>query len=175
MKIKKLLSNLLVTGCMLSLPFSAYAEVKDVNNLKWWQKTVVYEAYPNSFLDTDGNGIGDLKGITSKLDYLQKLGVGAIWLTPIYTSPMGDNGYDVADYCAINPLYGTMEDMETLIKEADKRNIKIVMDLVVNHTSDQHKWFQEALKDPTSKYRDYYIIKEIYFGGNNEKIYFNRA
>lgn len=164
MKIKKLLCNIFLSSCLLSLPLCASAaakdEAKDINNLKWWQKTVVYEAYPNSFLDTVGNGIGDLNGITAKLDYLQKLGVGAIWLTPIYTSPMGDNGYDVADYCAINPLYGTMADMENLIKEADKRGIKIVMDLVVNHTSEESQWFKESSSDKDSEYSDWYIWRD---------------
>jgi len=163
MKIKKLLQNALLTTCMFSLPLSTtvQAEAKhDANNLKWWQKTVVYEAYPNSFLDTNGDGIGDLKGIISKLDYLQRLGVGAIWLTPIYTSPMGDNGYDVADYCAINPLYGTMEDMDQLIKEADKRHIKIVMDLVVNHTSEESHWFKESSSNKNNEYSDWYIWRD---------------
>lgn len=162
MRSQKLLPNILLTTCMLSLPLSAatQAPAKDTSNLKWWQKTVIYEAYPNSFLDSTGDGIGDLKGITSKLDYLQKLGVGAIWLTPIYTSPMGDNGYDVADYCAINPLYGTMADMDNLIKEADKRNIKIVMDLVVNHTSEESQWFKESSSSKNNKYHDWYIWRD---------------
>ena len=112
--------------------------------LKWWQKTNVCEIYVRSFNDTDGDGIGDLNGVTEKLDYLKELGVGAIWLTPCFKSPQADNGYDVADYCAIDEMFGTMEDMDRLIEEAGKRDIRIVMDLVFNHTSDQHDWFLES-------------------------------
>lgn len=125
--------------------------------LKWWQKTIVYEIYTKSFCDSNGDGIGDLPGITSKLDYLQSLGVGAIWLTPIYESPMVDNGYDIADYCSIAPEYGTMADMEELIVEAKKRNIRIVMDLVFNHTSDRHAWFEESRSSRENEKRDWYI------------------
>jgi len=123
----------------------------------WWQETVVYQVYPRSFKDSDGDGIGDILGIIEKLDYLEKLGVGAIWLSPVYASPNDDNGYDISDYEAIMPEFGTMEDMETLIYQADKRGIKLVMDLVVNHTSDEHAWFVEAKKGPDNQYRDYYI------------------
>ena len=120
---------------------------------------VVYQIYPRSFCDTNGDGIGDLPGIISKLDYLADLGINAIWLSPIYVSPDDDNGYDIADYCAVHPQYGTMEDFDTLVAEAKKRGIGIVMDLVINHTSDEHQWFQKALAgDP--KYQDYYIIRE---------------
>ena len=105
-----------------------------MKDLQWWQKTVVYQVYPKSFLDTTGSGQGDIPGITRKLDYLKTLGVGAIWLTPVYSSPMVDNGYDIADYTAIDPSYGTMADMEELIAAAKKRGIRIVMDLVYNHT-----------------------------------------
>ena len=108
------------------------------NDLSWWQKINAYEIYVKSFKDSDGDGVGDLKGITQELDYLKSLGVGAIWLTPVYRSPQADNGYDIADYYAIDETYGTMEDMEELIAEAGKRDIRIVMDLVFNHTSDQH-------------------------------------
>ena len=123
----------------------------------WWQKTVVYQIYPRSFMDANGDGIGDLQGIISKLDYLEKLGIGAIWLSPVYQSPMDDNGYDISDYQAIADVFGTMADMDELLKEAKKRNIQIVMDLVVNHTSDEHKWFVEARKSKDNAYRDYYI------------------
>ena len=112
----------------------------------WWKKAVVYQIYPKSFQDSNGDGIGDLKGIISRLDYLENLGVTALWLCPVYQSPGVDNGYDISDYYAIDEQFGTMEDMENLINEADKRGIKIIMDLVVNHTSNQHKWFNEALK-----------------------------
>ena len=126
----------------------------------WWKNSVVYQIYPRSFCDSNGDGIGDLKGITSKLDYLKNLGVTMLWICPCYESPMADNGYDISDYKKIADEFGTMEDMDELINEAKKRDIKIILDLVINHTSDEHKWFQEALKDPESKYHDYYIFKE---------------
>ena len=125
--------------------------------MKWWQNTIVYELYPNSFKDSDGDGYGDLKGITSELDHLKSLGVGAIWLTPVYVSPMGDNGYDVADYYSINPRYGTMEDMDELIEEAKKREIRIVMDLVFNHTSNECEWFKESASSRDNDKSDWYI------------------
>ena len=131
-----------------------------MNHLKWWQNTIVYEVYPSSFQDSDDDGYGDLKGIASRLDYLKSLGVGAIWLTPVYGSPMGDNGYDVSDYYSVNPRYGTMEDMDLLIKEAGKRGIRIVMDLVFNHTSDQCEWFLESRKDRTNDKKDWYIWRD---------------
>lgn len=127
---------------------------------KWWQNEIVYQIYPRSFCDSNGDGIGDLKGITSKLDYLKNLGVTMLWICPCYESPMADNGYDISDYKKIADEFGTMEDMDELINEAKKRDIKIILDLVINHTSDEHKWFQEALKDSESKYHDYYIFKE---------------
>ena len=128
-----------------------------MENMKWWQKTLVYQIYPKSFADTTGNGMGDIQGIIRKLDYLKDLGVGAVWLTPVYRSPMVDNGYDIADYCSIDPSYGTMADMEELIAEGKKRGIQIVMDLVFNHSSDQHAWFQAARKNRTNPWRDWYI------------------
>ena len=137
-----------------------------MNNLKWWQKTAVYQIYPKSFLDTTGSGVGDIAGITSKLDYLQQLGIGAIWLTPIYKSPMVDNGYDIADYTSIDPSYGTMEDMEKLIAEAKKHNIKIVMDLVYNHSSDQHEWFKESRKSRNNSKSDWYIWRDAKSDGS---------
>ncbi len=135
------------------------SHLNGVVNMKenWWQKTVVYQIYPRSFMDANGDGVGDLQGIISKLDYLEKLGIGAIWLSPVYQSPMDDNGYDISDYQAIADVFGTMADMDELLKEAKKRNIQIVMDLVVNHTSDEHKWFVEARKSKDNAYRDYYI------------------
>jgi len=128
-----------------------------MDNLKWWQKTLVYQIYPKSFCDSSGDGIGDLNGITEKLDYIRNLGVGAVWLTPVHVSPMVDNGYDIADYKNIAPEYGTMADMENLIAEAKKRGIRIVMDLVFNHTSDQHSWFKESRSDCENSKRDWYI------------------
>ncbi|MEN9855147.1 MAG: hypothetical protein RLZZ157_273 [Pseudomonadota bacterium] len=126
----------------------------------WWQSAVGYQIYPASFCDSNGDGIGDIAGIISKLDYLADLGIGFIWLSPVYASPMVDNGYDISDYFAINPMFGTMADMERLIAEARDRKIGIVMDLVVNHTSDQHAWFKAAQSDRNSPYRDYYIWRD---------------
>lgn len=128
--------------------------------MEWWKKTIVYECYPKSFLSTKGKETGDLQGLISKLDYLKTLGVGAIWLTPIFKSPMVDNGYDVADYTFIDPSYGTMEDMDELFTQAKKRDIKIVLDLVFNHTSDQNKWFLESRKSKDNPYADWYIWKD---------------
>ena len=127
---------------------------------KWWHNAVVYQVYPKSFKDSNGDGIGDLPGITSKLDYLAKLGITAIWLSPVYDSPMDDNGYDIANYQDIAAIFGTMEDMDQLIAEAKKRDIRIIMDLVVNHTSDEHAWFIEARENPQSPKRDYYIWRD---------------
>lgn len=128
-----------------------------MNQKHWWQEVVVYQIYPRSFKDSNGDGIGDLPGIIEKLDYLEKLGIGAIWLSPVYQSPNDDNGYDISDYEAIMTEFGTMEDMDRLIAEAKKRNIRIIMDLVVNHTSDEHAWFVEARKSKDNPYRDYYV------------------
>lgn len=123
---------------------------------KWWQERLIYQIYPRSFQDTNGDGIGDIPGILMHLDELKELGVGIIWLSPVYPSPNADNGYDISDYRGIHPEYGTMSDMELLISEAEKRDIKIIMDLVINHTSDEHPWFQQS-RDKSSPYRDYYI------------------
>lgn len=127
---------------------------------KWWQRATIYQIYPKSFQDSNGDGTGDLQGIIQRLDYLQELGITAIWLSPVYESPMDDNGYDIADYRAIASIFGTMEDMEKLILEAKKRSIRIIMDLVVNHTSDEHAWFLEARKDPSNPKRDFYIWRD---------------
>jgi trehalose-6-phosphate hydrolase len=126
----------------------------------WWKKSVVYQIYPKSFYDTTGNGVGDIAGIIEKLDYLKKLGVDVVWLTPIYKSPQRDNGYDISDYFVIQEEYGTMEDFDRLITEAHKRDLKIIMDIVVNHTSTEHEWFQEAKKSKDNPYRDFYIWKD---------------
>ena len=130
------------------------------NALAWWQKTIVYEVYPKSFLDTAGGGTGTLEGVRRKLDYLAGLGVGAIWLTPVYASPMKDNGYDVADYRAIDPRFGSMEDMERLVTDARGRGIRIVMDLVFNHTSDECPWFRESRAGRTGAKADWYIWRD---------------
>ncbi|MCR4657704.1 MAG: alpha-glucosidase [Lachnospiraceae bacterium] len=132
-------------------------EDKTADDQAWWQKTIAYEIYVKSFKDSDGNGLGDLNGITSELDHLKDLGVGAIWLTPCYVSPQADNGYDIADYYNIDPLYGTMEDMENLIAEAGKRDIRIVMDLVFNHTSNENEWFEESRSSSDNEKSDWYI------------------
>lgn len=124
---------------------------------KWWHGSVVYQIYPRSFNDSNNDGIGDINGIREKLDYLKELGIDVIWLSPVYKSPNDDNGYDISDYCDIMDEFGTMDDMDNLFKEAKERGIKILMDLVVNHTSDEHKWFIEAKKSKDNKYRDYYV------------------
>jgi len=123
----------------------------------WWQEVVVYQIYPRSFKDSNGDGIGDIRGMISELDYLQNLGIGAIWLSPVYQSPNDDNGYDISDYQAIMDEFGNMADMDEFLAEANKRDIKVVMDLVVNHTSDEHRWFIEAKKGQDNPYRDYYV------------------
>ncbi len=133
--------------------------------MKWWQSAVVYHIYPRSFQDSNGDGIGDIPGIISRLDYLEQLGITAIWLGPVYQSPNDDNGYDISDYRAIHPDFGTMADMEKLIDEANKRNIKLIMDLVVNHTSDEHEWFKDAKQNKDNPYRDYYIWRDPVNGG----------
>jgi alpha-glucosidase len=126
----------------------------------WWKHAVIYEIYPRSFQDSNGDGVGDIRGITSRLDYLQGLGIDAIWLTPMYPSPLVDFGYDVSDYTAIDPLYGTLEDFDHLVREAKKRNIRVIMDLVANHTSDQHPWFKESRSSRNNPKRDWYIWRD---------------
>ena len=143
---------------------------------KWWHDKVAYQIYPKSFYDSNGDGIGDIPGIISKLDYLQDLGVDIIWLSPCYPSPLADEGYDISDYYGIDPRFGTMSDMEQLIAEAKKRNMYILMDLVVNHCSDEHEWFQKACEDPDGKYGNFFYLRDkkdgelptnwrSYFGG----------
>lgn len=144
---------------------------------KWWHDKVAYQIYPKSFLDTNGDGIGDLRGIISKLDYLKKLGIDIIWLSPIYKSPFVDQGYDIADYYAIAEEFGTMEEFDELLAEAKKRDMHIIMDLVINHCSDKHEWFQKALADPDGVFADYFYFRKgkngnppsnyrSYFGGS---------
>lgn len=142
----------------------------------WWKGKVAYQIYPKSFQDSNGDGFGDLKGITNRLDYLKDLGIDIVWLSPIFKSPFIDQGYDIADYYAVDPIFGSMEDMDELIAEAKKRDIAIILDLVVNHCSDQHEWFQKALADPEGEYADYFYFVESqdgvpsnwrsYFGGS---------
>ena len=144
---------------------------------KWWHDKVVYQIYPKSFYDSNGDGIGDIPGIISKLDYLKELGADILWLSPVYKSPLADQGYDIADYYAIDPRFGTMKDMDRLIAEAKKRDMYILMDLVVNHCSDEHEWFQKAVQDPEGKYGNFFYIEDkkddrtpcnwrSYFGGS---------
>ena len=153
--------------------------MKEVDNMekKWWHDKVAYQNYPKSFLDTNGDGIGDLRGIISKLDYLKKLGIDIIWLSPIYKSPFVDQGYDIADYYAIAEEFGTMEEFDELLAEAKKRDMHIIMDLVINHCSDKHEWFQKALADPDGAFADYFYFRKgkngnppsnyrSYFGGS---------
>lgn len=146
-------------------------------NKKWWHDKIGYQIYPKSFFDSNGDGIGDIQGIIQKLDYLKALGVDILWLSPVFCSPLADQGYDISDYYDIDPRFGTMQDMEELIAEAKKRDMYVLMDLVVNHCSDEHAWFKEACKDPDGKYGKYFYIEDIkdgkkptnwrsYFGGS---------
>lgn len=130
------------------------------NKNRWWQQSVVYQIYPKSFKDSDGDGIGDLQGIIEKLPYLEKLGIDAVWLSPVCTSPQDDNGYDISDYRGIDPMFGTMEDMEELIAKGKQHGIKMIMDLVLNHSSDEHYWFTEAKKSRENPYHDYYVWRD---------------
>lgn len=131
---------------------------KNIEN--WWKNSVVYQIYPKSFQDSDGDGVGDIRGIISRLDYLENLGVDVLWLSPMYRSPQNDNGYDIADYQDIDPMFGTLSDMDELIRQAKARGIRIIMDLVLNHTSDEHRWFEEAKKGKDNPYHDYYIWRD---------------
>ncbi len=153
MKLKNVFA---LTLAFLSTQIDFAQETAATLDRKWWKEAVVYQIYPRSFKDSDGDGIGDLKGIISKLDYLKSLGVDVIWLNPIYGSPNADNGYDISDYQAIMKEFGTMDDFDALLKGMHQRNIKLVMDLVVNHSSDEHRWFQESRKSRDNPYRDYY-------------------
>src|SRR3984893_1484645 len=134
----------------LSATPSSAQQQTDAHGRQWWQDAVFYEIYPRSFADSNNDGIGDLNGITSKLDYLKDLGVDAIWVTPCFPSPQVDFGYDVSDYEAIDPMYGTMNDFDRMVSEGKKRNVRVILDFVVNHTSDQHKWFQDSKSSKTS-------------------------
>lgn len=155
----------------------AERSIDKIMEKKWWHGKTAYQIYPKSFYDSNGDGIGDIPGIIEKLDYLQELGIEILWISPVYVSPCADQGYDIADYYAIDPKFGTMEDMDRLLAEAKKRGIAVLMDLVVNHCSDEHEWFQKALKDPDGEYGKYFYIEEMkdgkkptnwrsYFGGD---------
>ncbi len=161
MMLEKISITAMMILCSSLTATSANAQQQtDAHARQWWQNAVFYEIYPRSFADSNNDGIGDLNGITSKLDYLRELGVDAIWITPCFPSPQVDFGYDVSDYEAIDPMYGTMKDFDRLVKEAKKRNIRVILDFVVNHTSDQHKWFLDSRSSKTSKYRDWYIWRD---------------
>ena len=130
------------------------------DSFQWWQRGIVYQIYPRSFQDSNGDGIGDLPGITSRLDYVRWLGVDAIWISPIYPSPMADFGYDVADYCDVHPMFGSLADFDELVSEAHARGLKVLLDFVPNHTSDQHAWFRESRSSRTNPKRDWYIWRD---------------
>ncbi len=163
-----------ITGCATAMLFGTLAlaaggqgasvkpasQSSAASEQNWWKNAVIYEIYPRSFQDSNGDGIGDLNGITQRLDYLKELGVDAIWLTPIYPSPQVDFGYDISDYKNIDPQYGTLADFDHLIAEANKRHIRVMMDMVMNHTSDQHKWFLESRSSRTNPYRDWYVWRD---------------
>ncbi|WP_235890130.1 glycoside hydrolase family 13 protein [Flavobacterium gawalongense] len=158
---KTIIKSCLFSAMMLFVAESTIAQNKKTTiiknaDAKWWKQAVVYQIYPRSFKDSDGDGVGDLKGIISKLDYVKSLGIDAVWLNPIYTSPNDDNGYDISDYREIMKDFGTMEDFDLLLKEMHKRDIKLIMDLVVNHSSDEHEWFKQSRSSRDNKYRDYY-------------------
>ena len=156
----------IVAGCVVTISFWATvgaaqsAPATDSSQQEWWKHAVIYEVYPQSFQDSDGDGVGDLKGIASRLDYLHDLGIDAIWITPIYPSPGVDNGYDIAEYTEIDRKYGTLADFDNLVAEARKRNIRVIMDYVINHTSDQHPWFKESRSSRNSPKRDWYIWRD---------------
>ncbi len=136
-----------------------------MNRTEWWRRSTVYQVYPRSFKDTTGNGIGDIRGLTEKLDYLQELGIDIIWLQPIYVSPQNDNGYDVADYRSIDPMYGTMDDFDELLQGIRQRNMRLMLDIVVNHSSTEHVWFKQSRQSRNNPYRDYYIWRDSAPGG----------
>jgi alpha-glucosidase len=149
---------LLAAAALAGAAQTTAAKTGIVSNEKdWWKNAVLYEIYPRSFQDSNGDGVGDLNGITQRLDYLKQLGVDAIWLSPIYPSPQVDFGYDISDYENIDPQYGTLADFDHLIAEANKRHVRVIMDMVMNHSSDKHKWFIESRSSRTNPYRDWYV------------------
>ena len=158
---------LFVLFLVLLSTITGYAQANATSD-PWWKHAVIYEIYPRSFQDTNGDGIGDINGITSRLDYLKDLGIDAIWITPMYPSPQIDFGYDIADYTAIDPQYGTMADLDRLFAEAKKRNIRVLMDFVINHTSDQHPWFKESRSSKTNPKRDWYIWRDGKVGADGK-------
>ena len=157
---KKLAVSILALAAALPAQLEGQSQASDAQGHPWWQSAVFYELYPRSFADSNSDGIGDLNGITSKLDYLKELGVDAIWITPCFPSPQVDFGYDISDYENIDPMYGSLQDFDRLLTEANKRGIRILLDFVANHTSDQHKWFQDSKSSRTSAHRDWYIWRD---------------
>jgi alpha-glucosidase len=147
-------------GAVGSAQTASHTASAKTSSDEWWRHAVIYEIYPHSFQDSDGDGVGDLRGITSRLNYLRDLGIDAIWITPMYPSPGIDYGYDISDYTAIDPTYGTMADFDNLVAEARKRNIRVIMDYVINHTSDQHPWFKESRSSRTNPKRDWYVWRD---------------
>ena len=157
---RSLIAGSVLSLCLWAAAGAAQSAQSQNSQDEWWRHAVIYELYPQSFQDSDGDGVGDLKGIASRLDYLHDLGIDAIWITPMYPSPGVDNGYDIADYTSIDPKYGTMQDFDNLVAEAKKRGIRIIMDYVINHTSDQHAWFKESRSSKTNPKRDWYVWKD---------------
>ena len=159
---RSIIAGCAVSACLWAAAGAAQSatNTRGSSHEEWWKHAVIYELYPQSFQDSDGDGVGDLKGITSRLDYLHDLGIDAIWITPIYPSPGVDNGYDIADYTALDPKYGTMADFDNLVAEAKKRDIRVIMDYVINHTSDQHPWFKESRSSRTNPKRDWYVWRD---------------
>jgi alpha-glucosidase len=155
------INSLVMAGMVLGLAGAiAQTPARPAKGDPWWKHALIYEIYPRSFQDSNGDGVGDLNGITQRLDYLKDLGVDAIWLSPIYPSPQVDFGYDVSNYEAIDPQYGTMADFDHLVAEAKKRNLRVIMDMVLNHTSDKHPWFIESASSRTNPKRDWYIWRD---------------
>src|SRR5690349_11301585 len=148
-----------------TFPESTSERTLEMADPAWWRRAVLYQIYPRSFQDSDGDGVGDIAGIRRRLDHLVELGVDALWLSPVFPSPMADFGYDVADYCNIDPLFGTLADFDGLLADAHARGLKVILDLVANHTSDRHPWFQESRAAPSSAKRDWYIWRDPAPGG----------
>src|ERR1700704_5158470 len=159
MRRRKLILALFLFATMASPSWSQQTAV-DKEGHQWWQHAVFYELYPRSFADSNDDGVGDLNGIAGKLDYLRDLGVDALWITPCFPSPQVDFGYDVADYRDIDPLYGTLQDFDRLVRDAHQHGIRILLDFVLNHTSDRHQWFMDSRSSRTSPYRDWYIWRD---------------
>src|SRR5581483_11930043 len=153
-------------GRELPLPALATDEHRPGGDLSWWQRAVIYQVYPRSFQDTNGDGVGDLEGIRRRLDDLRWLGIDAVWISPFYPSPMADFGYDVADFCDVDPLFGTLADFDRLIADAHARGIKVILDYIPNHTSDRHPWFRESRSSPTHAKRDWYIWRDARADGS---------